>query len=533
MIKKNLILRFSSAITTVALLLLVMPSYTASANYSYDSETGIVTVTGTLTSYFYRLPFDAQGDPVDLSEDNNTFIYGYGYGYANGTYSYGYGYGYGYAFFATNADDWEVGDGRLGFYIGASSANSTGATLPVDATGLATVSVAMELSASGLSGVTIDLPEGLTLNGEDGWDGSLAVTGTSTYSSLSSTARGLLSDNEDVVSVTVETGLDSNVVLSDEVIISLPLSQTSPTVVITNGAGTTITASACTGAEYTGLTTSTSQLTDPDNYSVSSGSACYVVGTGAAVGRIYIATRHFSVFAAGTAESTTNTTGGSGGSTKKDEEETTTLTPTTVADFADVTSLPTTDWRYGVVEKVASTGLFQGEVGTDGKRNFNMDGGMNRGMAATVVARYVGCDTATAPTLAPFTDVPVTEWYAPSVACLKEKGIVSGKTATTFDPGANVTRAEFLKMMIEGYLSNNVALASSWRTLMASAPNAFEDVSSGDWFAGYVDFASQKGLLNGYTENGKVYAKGNKTIIRIEAAAIVSNFLGVVTDSEA
>ncbi|MBQ6789039.1 MAG: S-layer homology domain-containing protein, partial [Clostridia bacterium] len=41
----------------------------------------------------------------------------------------------------------------------------------------------------------------------------------------------------------------------------------------------------------------------------------------------------------------------------------------------------------------------------------------------------------------PFTDVPDT-WYTSAVECVYSEGIMKGKTETTFDPTAKITRAE-------------------------------------------------------------------------------------------
>ena len=54
---------------------------------------------------------------------------------------------------------------------------------------------------------------------------------------------------------------------------------------------------------------------------------------------------------------------------------------------------------------------------------------------------------AAAAELKAFQDVNNSSWYAPSVYALVQKGIISGKSATTFDPQGNLTRAELMKML--------------------------------------------------------------------------------------
>lgn len=47
----------------------------------------------------------------------------------------------------------------------------------------------------------------------------------------------------------------------------------------------------------------------------------------------------------------------------------------------------------------------------------------------------------------PFTDVPESRWSYPYIKQLYDAGVVSGMTATTFDPAANMTRAQFVTML--------------------------------------------------------------------------------------
>lgn len=63
---------------------------------------------------------------------------------------------------------------------------------------------------------------------------------------------------------------------------------------------------------------------------------------------------------------------------------------------------------------------------------------------------------------APFEDT--TGWSAGYVAYLKDKGIVNGKTATTFDPKGNVTGLEFAKMLLTslGYGKAGEYVGASW-----------------------------------------------------------------------
>lgn len=82
-------------------------------------------------------------------------------------------------------------------------------------------------------------------------------------------------------------------------------------------------------------------------------------------------------------------------------------------------------------------------------------------------------------------------WAAEPVNTLAAVGILNGRSDDTFDPGANVTRAEFAKM---------ICVAMS----IPEAPNttipSFADVTEDDWYFGWVEAAAAKGIVNGVTD---------------------------------
>ena len=78
------------------------------------------------------------------------------------------------------------------------------------------------------------------------------------------------------------------------------------------------------------------------------------------------------------------------------------------------------------------------------------------------------------------------EWAKEAVSYLSEKGIINGKGNGMFEPRANVTREEFVKMLVLAFsLSDEDAGCS------------FSDVSSGAWFKPYVASAVKNGVING------------------------------------
>lgn len=94
----------------------------------------------------------------------------------------------------------------------------------------------------------------------------------------------------------------------------------------------------------------------------------------------------------------------------------------------------------------------------------------------------------TSPTVAGFTDVHESDYYAQAVAWAKENGVTSGTSTTTFSPAATVTRAE--------------AVTFLWRAAGSPEPSAktspFTDVAdSGAYYYKAVLWAAEQGITSG------------------------------------
>ncbi|MBU1016027.1 S-layer homology domain-containing protein, partial [Patescibacteria group bacterium] len=84
----------------------------------------------------------------------------------------------------------------------------------------------------------------------------------------------------------------------------------------------------------------------------------------------------------------------------------------------------------------------------------------SRGLAATILAKAAGFTDIqeqfeqnylnhTDWTYARFPDVPMENYYAPFVAYLYDKGVISGYENNTFGPGSPITRAEIAKIVVK------------------------------------------------------------------------------------
>lgn len=109
---------------------------------------------------------------------------------------------------------------------------------------------------------------------------------------------------------------------------------------------------------------------------------------------------------------------------------------------------------------------------------------------SSVAALAMVASTATA--LAAFPDVDASATYAQAVDTLQALKIVEGDENGKFNPDANVTRAEFTKMVVEARGDGDAASALT--------NSKFADVA-GHWAAGYIAQGVSVGFIQGYDEN--------------------------------
>ena len=120
---------------------------------------------------------------------------------------------------------------------------------------------------------------------------------------------------------------------------------------------------------------------------------------------------------------------------------------------------------------------------------------------------------------AEFTDVSSDSWYAEYVTALADKGIVNGKTETEFAPNDSITRAEFVKI-IAGIAGADLTAAEG--------ETSFSDVASNSWYAPYVAWASENGVVTG--SGGKF--NPNSRITRQDMAVIIMRYVDQLSGKE-
>lgn len=114
-----------------------------------------------------------------------------------------------------------------------------------------------------------------------------------------------------------------------------------------------------------------------------------------------------------------------------------------------------------------------------------------------------------------FKDVKSGAWYKKQVESLAAKGVVGGRGDNKFEPDANVTRAEFIKMLViaQGSYKENAACS-------------FTDVSKNAWYYPYIASAVKAGIAKG-TGDGRF--SPDSLITRQEMAVMIANALGIKT----
>ena len=120
-----------------------------------------------------------------------------------------------------------------------------------------------------------------------------------------------------------------------------------------------------------------------------------------------------------------------------------------------------------------------------------------------------------------FTDLGSVPWAEEAILNLKDKNIISGKTETEFYPQDNVTREEFVKMLVVMYGAD----------INESEECAFTDCDSSMWYYPYVTAAAREGIVYGVTETE--FGIGQR-ITRAQMAVMcerVINSLGITLEN--
>ena len=108
-----------------------------------------------------------------------------------------------------------------------------------------------------------------------------------------------------------------------------------------------------------------------------------------------------------------------------------------------------------------------------------------------------------------FIDIARDAWYKDAIQYAYDQGLMTGVSATEFDPEATTTRAMIVSILarLEGVTTAEAA--------------GFADVDDNDWYATAVNWAANVGVVNGYEDNT---FQPNTAITREQLASILMNY---------
>lgn len=106
-----------------------------------------------------------------------------------------------------------------------------------------------------------------------------------------------------------------------------------------------------------------------------------------------------------------------------------------------------------------------------------------------------------------FTDLESVEWAKRAIEVMASKGIISGSTETSFNPAADITRADFIILLTKTF------------GFTADVKSNFSDVGSNDYYYEAIGIAKQLGLADG---QGDEMFNPNEQILRQDMMVLLS-----------
>ena len=120
-----------------------------------------------------------------------------------------------------------------------------------------------------------------------------------------------------------------------------------------------------------------------------------------------------------------------------------------------------------------------------------------------------------------FSDVSSSHPYIAAIRWGKESGVLSGYPDGTFQSDRTVNRAEFLKIVLA---------ADGTDVESALDATGFRDVNEGAWYAPYIRYAKQQGIVQGYPDGS---FKPEQAVNFAEALKMAYAALGIAGDASA
>ncbi|MBU6146206.1 MAG: S-layer homology domain-containing protein, partial [Paenibacillaceae bacterium] len=133
--------------------------------------------------------------------------------------------------------------------------------------------------------------------------------------------------------------------------------------------------------------------------------------------------------------------------------------------------VPSTHWAKEAIDALTIGGVVLGQS----ERAFAPDARVRRAEFAKMIVRargvpLIGNETA-------FSDVPVSEWYAPYVAAAVKAGMIKGFPDGTFGPDKPITREQLAVMIASAVNTHNDSIALTFRDAASIAPYARDAIA--------------------------------------------------------
>ena len=153
-------------------------------------------------------------------------------------------------------------------------------------------------------------------------------------------------------------------------------------------------------------------------------------------------------------------------------------------------------------------------ISGNGDGNFTPTSALSRAQASSILYRLLE-SAEKGPYDSEFSDVPSGQWYSEGIAALASYGILAGNGNGKFNPSKNMTRAEFVSVLVRITDETGSGSAAS-----------FTDVSS-HWAKNDIAIAAEKGWISGYKQDDGTYTfSPNQSITRAEAVSVINRVLG-------
>ncbi len=185
--------------------------------------------------------------------------------------------------------------------------------------------------------------------------------------------------------------------------------------------------------------------------------------------------------------------------------------------FEDV---PEDSWYYSYVSYAYENKLFNGTS----DKTFEPQTAMTRAMFVRLMANYDGVDLSEGYTTSPFNDVEEDSWYFSAVSWAAENHVVSGTSATTFNPNDAITREQMCLLLLNYAEYAEITFEEKAETVTFS-----DEAEISSWAAAAVEVCQKAGIVSGKGD-GRFDPKG--TASRAEVATLLTNFHMDYADNE-